>query len=338
MLYLHCGWPRTSTSSLQAVLFEHTDRLADAGVVYPDRWRVRGNPTHHGMAELLKASQESESALDDFKRFLAGHAGEDVLLSAEVLTYWLRSSEKLEALQRLLAAAQEVMPTRCVWTLRRIDDFIGSMYLRQVTLRPPAHLPPPTEFFENVGRPDRLFEGVCGVGEVVGEVAYVKYEAGGAHNGALLRAFDLPEPLQTEIRERLEQGPRLNAGLSHKGAVAMLNLDVLSARAGVDLDRAALRAAFFRGDFRFEGDRPCELVGVGVKRALHERGLAAARQAGLTPYIEFFEADEIRGSAPVVLGPEILTDEDLRRLVAHPGLGHTPNGASPISKEALSQR
>lgn len=48
MLYLHCGWPRTGTTSLQAALFEHKDELAAGGTVYPDRWRSPIGFTHHG--------------------------------------------------------------------------------------------------------------------------------------------------------------------------------------------------------------------------------------------------------------------------------------------------
>jgi hypothetical protein len=327
MLYLHAGWPRTSTSSLQAALFEHRDRLASAaGLTYPEYWtRSAADPAHNGLYDMLDAAYGSANAFEAFRRHLAADADRDVLLSAEGLSNWLLSDDRREILLGLLAAARTVTPTRCVWTLRRLDDASSSLYMQG--LKVGLDLPPPQEYIGlarhrhdmfDVRAPSELFAGLRRVEEAVdGDVVYVKYDASGAHNGELLSAFDIPAPVAEKVLETLERGPRLNTRLSHKQAAALLNLDALSARAGVDLDEAAIRAAIRRGEIRFENDRPCEPLSREAKRALHERALAAAREQGFEPYLEFFGEDEIRGGASAGLGPEALAEEDLRRLAAH---------------------
>jgi hypothetical protein len=321
MLYLHCGWPRTSTSSLQAALFEYRHSLAASGVVYPDRWRTEGDLTHHGLAELLKATRESPAALDDFKRFIAEQEGEDILLSAEVLTYWLRSEERLSALVGLLAAAQEVTPTRCIWTLRRLDDALSSLYLRQLSMGAANRLPAPAELFAGVDRLDGLFAGMQRVESAVGgEAAYVRYDPAGTHNAELLAAFEIHGQLKEQIVEALAGAPRLNVSPTHKEAVTLLHLDALSARTGAELKEAAVRNVLGRRDFAFETDWPCEVVDRNVSRALHKRALAAARRVGFTPYVDYFSSAELDAPSSPALAPEILTDADLKRLLDSVGV------------------
>jgi hypothetical protein len=323
MLYLHCGWDRTSTSSLQAALFAHKDDLAAVGIVYPDMWvRPRISPTHNGLHELLNESLESEDVFGEFRGFLAGHADRDVLLSAEALTNWLLPQDKQDTLLRLLAVAQEVMPTRCIWTLRRLDEALASLYLLE--LRWGVEVPPPDECFDEIREPGQLFAGLHRVEQAVGDdVVYVKYESAGTHNRELLRAFDIPERLRVAIWEELERRPRLNVRLSHKQAVTLLNLDTLSARVGYELDAVALRSAFNGDEFEFEEDRPCALVDSEARRALHERALAAAQRNGITAYADFFEDARFDEPGSVGLEPELLTDGDLERLLAHLA-GHSP--------------
>lgn len=312
MVYLHCGWPRTSTSSLQAALWRCKDRLAVAGMVYPVNWRGRRYPAHYGLYDMLSPQPESDRALDDFKRFIDERPGQDFLLSAEGFVFWLLSDERQEAMLRFLAAAQEVTPMRCFWTLRRIDDLLASLYLLRLSLG--HQLPPPAEHFEGApSRESHLFEGMRKVSDACDSV-YVKYDATGAHNDELLEAFGIPPAAAAEIRKELRRH-RLNASLSHKQAAALINLQALSARVGVELDGISLRAAIERGDFSFEGDRPCDLVDGSVKEALHERALAAARTKGFAPYVEFFGGDDIDASSSAGLGAEAFSEKDLKQLV-----------------------
>lgn len=263
MMFLHCGWPRTGTSSLQAALFEQRERLAAAGIVYPTQWLHAAGPAHHGLYDMLGARRESAAAFDELEAFLGAHADRDVLLSAEGLTNWLRAADRREALLALLAAAQGVMPVRCVWTLRSIDQALGS--LNALGLAAGVSLPPsgqcisdwddPRNPFE-VSGVESLFEGMRIVEEAVaGEVAYVKYSQAGDHNEELLRAFGLPASVRASVGRALERGPRRNVGLG-----------------------------------RFEGDRAYGAMDDERRKAVNEQALAAASSQGITAYAEFFGA------------------------------------------------
>lgn len=313
MLYLHCGWPRTGTTGLQMALFQHRDRLAADGITYPDRWR--GRKAHHGLYELVGTNADSRRGLDRFRRFLDSQDGKDVLLSAEGISMWLRVDAKREAFLGLLAVARRSMPTRCVWTLRRFDEVLESMYL--VQLRFGADLMPPSEYFELAQMQSGLFEGMRAVEEVSGnEVAYLQYDAGGMHHRDLLRAIGVSGRCASTVARDLALGPRRNASLSHKQAVVLANAELLSARVGVDLDPSRLRTAFSQG-FEFDCDRPCELVDKESRMLAHQRALSSARRVGNRSYVEFFESAEIAAAASPGLGADAVSNADLDLLAAH---------------------
>jgi hypothetical protein len=324
MLYLHCGWPRTSTTSLQTALFAQRGRLADAGIVYPDRWRSKTGLTHHGLAQILQASLDSEDALDDFTCFLAAHADRDVLFSAEALTFWLAPVEKQDAFVSFLDAAQEVAPVRCIWTLRRHDEVMRSFYL--LRLKTGGRVRSPAGRSGQAPVLEEWFAGLRRVEEAVGgDVVYVKYDPTGRHNAELLRAFGVEGQAEARILEELERGPRLHAGPSHKQAVALTNIEALSARAGVDFEQAALRRAFLDDGFEFEQDWRCVLTEPARQRELHGRALTAARRHGVTAYVEFFGDAEVESSTPAQEGTDAITDADLERLVAFLAGSHRPS-------------
>lgn len=319
MLYLHCGWPKTGTKSVQAPLFQRRDSLAASGVVYPDKWRRQLVPqlvdgSHNGFVDLLTAFEGSPSAIDELRGFLGAHADEDVLISSELITMWLRQPANHEVARRFFAAVGETMPVTCVWTLRRFDDFAHSLYLQMISMG--IRLPAPVEFIGNVS-PKGLFAGMGLVEECVDDVAYVKYRSDGRHNAELLRAFGIPVPVGRAIEREAIGGPRLNRSLSHKQAVALLNVEALSARSGVALDKEVLREIFNTGGFEFEGDGPCELVDDRVRRGSRERALECAVETGLESYLRFFGGQEGIGEPSPAFagtGPELLDDEDLNRL------------------------
>ena len=132
MLLLHCGWPRTSTTSLQTALYEHRELLARDGIVYPDKWRSSTGLTHHGLAEVLTAALGSDVAFDEVEQFLGEHSHQDILFSAEILTQVVAHSPKRQALLRLMGIVRRVMPVKLIWTLRRTDDFVNSLFLQRL--------------------------------------------------------------------------------------------------------------------------------------------------------------------------------------------------------------
>ncbi len=241
------------------------------------------------------------------------NSGRDVIFSAEAITTWLLSGERQDVLLRFLAAAREAVEVRCIWTLRRFDDAIRSLYLRRLVLG--LDLLPPEQHFNRIHDLNEFFSGMLRVQDAVdGNVVYVRYESGGGHNDDLLAAFGIPPAARVKIREQLLYGSRLNASVGHKAAVALLNLDELSTKIGAQLDGVALRKALQLGDFEFDGDRTCVLVSGAVRRHLHEQALAGAHNQRFLPYDDFFGDAEIPDSAPVDMVSDALTDEDLQRL------------------------
>lgn len=318
MLYLHCGWPRTSTTSFQRALFEHREQLAADGLEYPEKWMF-GGTSHHHLEGVLRDSFKSGSAFVDFERFLSDHADRDVLFSVEGFTFWLLSKKMLGALQALLHTAEEVMPVTCLWTLRRSDEALASLYLLWLALG--LDLPPPEEHFRQRRHTGTFFAGMQALHDLLdGRSVYAKYESSGAHNRVLLGALGIPPELATAIGRRMESSPRVNPRMTQKQAVICLNLDLLSNRCGVALDRQALREAVYHRELDFEGDRPCELMDGDMRRAVHGDALAASEEAGFAAYADFFADAVPEDSTPVSLDPSVIADSDLELLVDR--LGH----------------
>jgi hypothetical protein len=314
MLYLHCGWQRTGTSSLQAALSRCQEQLRAAGILYPDRWRPRGNNAHFGIVELFEPSFD-EAGVELFKDYLRSNSERTVLISCEGLSNWL-PAERRSSLLKLVLAAQEVVPVTCLWTLRSIDRLLTSLYLHRVATA--RHLPAPADFF-------RAFSPWLGEAALTmrklddavgGNVSYGRYESGGGHYAEILGSVGMPDALKGEIVAGLQAGPRANVSLGQKGTALLLHVEEIEDRAGVQLPHAALRAALREGKLRFAGDVPCELVGPEVRQTVHEEVLGASRGAGFAPYAEFFEDHEVQPSPAASLDPDVLTGEDLDALRA----------------------
>lgn len=247
-LYLHCGWPRTGTSSFQAVLAGQRDRLAEADVVYPDGWRPRNSDAHYGIGELLDAvAGEGGVAIEGFLDYLRSNGGRKVLISNEALSNWL-PAERRGSLIELLCGAETVARVTCLWTLRRLDRWAASMYLHLIETG--RSVPPPAEYFlEWAAGVADVFAGMSEVSDALdGRTIYSRYDSSGAHYREILDAVGIPDPVRAEIEVRLRDGPRLNRG---------------------------------------PGQRP-DLVEAGVSEMLHEQALEAARAANFEPYVEYF--------------------------------------------------
>jgi hypothetical protein len=321
MLFLHCGWPHTGTSSLQAAMCEHRDRLAAAGVVYPQRWQRRN--AHHEVIELFGPSANND-AIGDFQDYLRVHRDQTVLISSEMLTDGLPPVESRGSLLKLLSAAREVVPVTCLWTLRCMAEVLVALYdprpeigragSRALVLGY-AQWSAVLEYSQWL----RKLAGMREVDDLLGEAAvYCRYDAGGAHHEELLQTVGVPDPLRSEIVTGLRSGPRINTRVTRKAAISLLFLDAISARAGVEIPFEAVLMGWHDGKLRFAEDSPFVPIDSDVRRAAHEEALKVCHQEGFDPYIEFFEEAEIQPFAPVSLesfDPAALTDDDLERLV-----------------------
>ena len=319
MLYVHGGLGRTGTTSLQAALRQHRHRLAEVGVIYPDQWRKENGDAHHGIPELLEPASAHNGETDAFKGFLRSNQDQTVLLSTEHLSISL-AKEYRAGLLDFFSAASRITPVTGLWTIRRADSLFTSGYLFWLWNDRPVSSP--VETFDEISQ---LLTGwLAGLGELSealgGRVAFSRYDSNGAHQEEILRAVGVADSVRGTILGHLRQGPRLNRGLTQKAAIAMLHLDAISARAGVEIPRPALREALYDGRIQFDGDAPCELVGSEARRTLHEQALNTSADLGFAPYMDFFAEDEIEPAEAVSLDPSVLTDTDLARILAqvHP--------------------
>jgi hypothetical protein len=329
MLYLHGGFPGTGTTSLQAALFRRRELFARSGIVFPDRWRNNHALTHHGLAAMLDTSLKSEDSLDDFKRYLTKHADQDLLFSAEALTFSLAGSETRPELMKLLSISERTMPVRIVFTLRGFDEFLNSQYLR--VLRKRVRSPGFVNFMEKAKARhaqqktsglgagphlwDQIFAGLRQLEQGRDEsVSYIKYEFSGDHNEKLLGAIGLDGGLAQGIRDEL-RGSRRNPRLSHKQTVVLIDLEAISARADVDFDRMKVLDAFQSGKLKFEGDTPCWVLDQELRRQVHESALESADALGVTAYVDFFSDRRLSNPHPECWDASLLTDADVERMV-----------------------
>lgn len=308
MLYLHCGWPKTGTTTLQAALVAHRDRLAAAGTVYPKKWTQERDDSHR----LFADERGVEAAIEGFEAFLKAHAGEDVVISSEVLSLRLFRGALQETLTRLIAAAQGVMPVRCIWTVRRFDDTVHSVCVQRAI----AGLEWSPECVARVD-PGHLFAGMRAMEDAADETLYIRYDAESSYQSELLRSIGVPAAAAETIHREMAASPRLNTSQSHKQLAVLLNLESLSARCGTPLDTRRLREIFDQGRFQFAGDRRADLFEAAARRELHAKALAAAREHGISAYERFFGEAEIGPSQlPLSGDPSSVSDDDLRQLSA----------------------
>ena len=87
MLYLHIGFHKAGSTTLQTFLRDNAAALAAAGVVYPEIGREPDAIAHHALAKGLKRRREPPSELEALWREVAALArrAPDVLVSSEGL-------------------------------------------------------------------------------------------------------------------------------------------------------------------------------------------------------------------------------------------------------------
>jgi hypothetical protein len=246
------------------------------------------------------------------------------LISSETFSQWLPIARRGHLIN-FLSAVQEVTPVTCMWTLRRADLWATSMYLHLIVTGRPV--PPPTEYFRRrASFSASAIRGLREVGDVLRERAiYIRHDDSGAHYREILQTLNVPDQVRAEIEASLHDCPRLNRAPGQKATAALLHTAAMSARAGVEISEAPLRELLRGGGFAFANDVPCVLVEVEVREAIHAAALAAAREVGFKPYVEFFGAEEVESNHPVSLDPSVVADDELGMLIGRlEGLRRTP--------------
>lgn len=132
-LFLHVGGHKTGTSHLQALCHKNRDRLAQAGLFYPD---IGPNNAHHALATtwidqpdfpewFLRANPPDQI----WNRLVGTYAERDgtVFLSAENLTRMHPQIIDYQDLALRLAAFEEV---RVIYTMRRQVELVQSLWMQ----------------------------------------------------------------------------------------------------------------------------------------------------------------------------------------------------------------
>ena len=305
MLYLHCGWPKTGTTTLQTALAANRARLAAAGTVYPDRWTRREDNSHR----LFEGKGGAEPAIAELVEFLEANAESDVLISSEVLSLrLLLNADSQQILAAMVGAAGEVTPVRCVWTLRRFDDMVHSVCLQRAKF---GHEPSVAELEQDLDV-ESLFGGMRAMADAAVETVYVRYSPSGRYEPEIAEALGVPAAVADAVD--LTRAPRENFGLSHKQTATLLNLEAIAERLGRRIDGGCLRGSFERGELRFADDRRCELLDAHTRQDLHTHARAAAKEHGIAAYDRLFAEDQIAADGLLGDGPAALSAEDLDRL------------------------
>lgn len=335
MLYMHCGFVRTGTTSLQSAIVAHRKELERVGILYPDQWRRPNGVNHHLVLETLRERDGALRLAKQTQEDLRLLPGGRVLLSAEGLSGWTQNRSQVDALLAFLLGARRTMPVRCVWTLRNLVEVLASLYVGQKLANLP-NPPTPARFMLDVVT--RALDGMCGLKRLEDSVenAYFKYERDGSHQVAILKEIGVPTELHDRIVQHLRGEPRLNVRLTHKGAVVMLHYKELGSRVGFPFSKRALGKLFFSDRFRFTDDGPCRLFDPDLLGSMHEEALATARGCGFMPYVDFFEDDRIDEDPPLPTDPDILSDEDLERLIAQLRQGGGADGELHTSRLPLT--
>lgn len=122
MLYLHIGFHKAGSSTLQAFLKANGARLADGGILYAEVGREEHHDAHHRLAAALRparADSEQTAKLWGEVRELALAGAGDVVISSEGL-----DSVDAAPLGRLL----EDVPVKVVAYLRELPGRMVSIY------------------------------------------------------------------------------------------------------------------------------------------------------------------------------------------------------------------
>lgn len=287
-LYLHIGMPKTGTTFLQAILAGNEAVLADAGLVYPRRWRNGENLAHHVLGRALATDGGGHGGADtveDFLRFVVEtDDARDILVSSEAITNALQS-KRLPAFLDFVDRLRAIRPLKVVVYLRRIDRFFESMYLHSVKI---GELSQPFDAYLAGRRrwADQLFAGLAALRERPSLQLDIRiFEDHEDLVADLLEALDRP-------KARLEyRNVGTNSKLGVKMQSALLHLpQLLPAEMLEKVDRLSLIAALERERLAFEGDRySYTILDPRVRAELLADARQAAAEHGIEPYLRAYD-------------------------------------------------
>lgn len=130
--YLHIGTHKTGTSTIQHALALQSDRVAEAGFVFPRTGRLVQNSGQHGLAQQTNSPEQS-ARVESLLVEISG-VPQHVILSSEEFSHmlWVNPSGFQHLIDRLLSVVERVV---VVLYLRRQSDYIESNYPERLKSR-----------------------------------------------------------------------------------------------------------------------------------------------------------------------------------------------------------
>jgi hypothetical protein len=135
LIYLHIGFSKTGTTSLQRFFSCNSGAFRDRGVIYPEAFRY--NNCHHKLFWLTKpflsnqnaeaqrvlATEDLQETYKNFAREFDAFGGNTALFSSELFSNF-RSPQKIESVIKLFSH----FDLKIIVYLRRQDEYLISMY------------------------------------------------------------------------------------------------------------------------------------------------------------------------------------------------------------------
>jgi hypothetical protein len=131
--FIHCGLPKTGTTSLQKWLASNEGKLRELGVCYPREYRDEEGIAHHNLNTLV--GHGSKYLADCIRKVAITSHAEKVIFSAEGLSNLLGKEDDygLSFFHDLLAILREsCLEPRLLFTLRRADKYIKSIIVQNI--------------------------------------------------------------------------------------------------------------------------------------------------------------------------------------------------------------
>ena len=300
-LILHAGMPRTGTTSLQRALAASADLLARAGAEYPSRWWAQQAPAHHPLATEVQERGASGPLAGELLTHLGAGPGVTII-SSETLTNGL-AGERFDALRDFLATASQGAEVRFLLAVRRSDELVSSMYLRQLELDDPG--PAGDYAWHRLPWIDDVFANLAELRESprLPTPELVPYIQGREATAPLLERMGLDAAAPPT--ERLARSPGL------KAAAVLASMDELE----IGLDRQALAHALRSEGITLPGERrDFHVLGPTLREYLHLHALGSAARHGHREYVEAFGEAELDQAPRARLDASQLDPEDLAAL------------------------
>jgi len=252
-LYIHCGLPKTGTTSIQKYFAQHRIELRVQGYDYPEIG-VNGDKTaHHNLArEILKHKDyvgELGSIADFWMYCASGTTCPNLILSSEGLTHCLFRARN-DLLAFMSEAKRRVRALRIIFTFRKFFKIAESTYLDHLKkgensrdYRQPVDLDRTARWLSN------LAEGLAELRKAVGDDNFIICDAEATDS-----VVALEECLGLSARRERDDGAVFNRRIGLRKAALLFRLrlspksDLLTPKQRIRAIKAVLSIPNFPGD------------------------------------------------------------------------------------------